>query len=150
MKYHQIKYCTLLFLVLSLVRNSTAQEIYFSTDSIDKYVHQALEGWQLPGAAVCIVKDRKILLQKGYGASNWDYNSKVDEHTVFPISLKDKLYEQQITLADVLSHRSGWKTFQGDLLNTESMLAYTEMIQKFGQQNPRFVEPDGYEFKKAN
>ncbi|GAB4119117.1 MAG: hypothetical protein Fur004_27800 [Thermoflexibacter sp.] len=53
-------------------------------------------------------------------------------------SMKDKLYEQQITLTDILSHRSGWKTFQGDFINTESSLDYPTMIQKFAQMPPAY------------
>lgn len=53
-------------------------------------------------------------------------------------SMKQKLYEQQITLADILSHRSGWKTFQGDLLNTESTLNFKDMLLRFGQQTPAY------------
>jgi len=53
-------------------------------------------------------------------------------------SMKNKLYEQQLTLTDIVSHRSGWKTFQGDLLNTESSMNYPTMIKKFGNQEPAY------------
>lgn len=53
-------------------------------------------------------------------------------------SMKNKLYEQQLTLTDILSHRSGWKTFQGDLLNTECSMDYPTMIKKFGNQEPAY------------
>jgi CubicO group peptidase (beta-lactamase class C family) len=52
--------------------------------------------------------------------------------------MKDKRYEEQITLTDILSHRSGWKTFQGDLLNTESSLDKSTMFEKFGQMQPAY------------
>ena len=52
--------------------------------------------------------------------------------------MKDKLYEEQITLTDILSHRSGWKTFQGDLLNTESSMEKSTMLEKFGQLQPAY------------
>lgn len=141
-------------------------------DSLDRYIHQAMEAWKIPGAAVCIIKDGEILLQKGYGVSNWDTKNKIDEQTIFPIasisktftgtlfatleadsiislndlvkkwlpyfSMKDKLVEQQITLSDILSHRSGWKTFQGDLLNTESAMGFQLMIEKFTLQTPAY------------
>lgn len=145
---------------------------FFENDSIDKYIQQAIENWQIPGVAVCIVKDGKILLQKGYGVRDWITKSKVDEQTIFPIasvtktftgtlfatmeadgkislndlvkkrlpsfSMKDKIYEEQITLTDVLSHRSGWKTFQGDFINTETNLDYSSMINLFGKQTPTY------------
>jgi CubicO group peptidase (beta-lactamase class C family) len=161
------------FCAFLLNTKSQAQEIaLLSNDSLDRYVQKALKSWQIPAVAVCIVKDGKVLLQKGYGVSNWDTKVPVNEQTVFPIasisktftgtllatleaegkvsltdlvkkwlpqfSMKDKLYEQQITLADVLSHRSGWKTFQGDFINTESTLNYTQMIQLLGKQTPAY------------
>ncbi len=52
--------------------------------------------------------------------------------------MKDSLYSQQLILADILAHRSGWKTFQGDLINTESDLDYSKMIQLFSQQKPAY------------
>jgi CubicO group peptidase (beta-lactamase class C family) len=53
-------------------------------------------------------------------------------------SMKDRDYETQITLKDLLSHRSGWKTFQGDLLNTESSLNKGLMLRYFGQLTPAY------------
>jgi CubicO group peptidase (beta-lactamase class C family) len=53
-------------------------------------------------------------------------------------TMKDKAYESQITLKDLLSHRSGWKTFQGDLLNTESNLNKDLSLRYFGQLTPAY------------
>jgi len=39
----------------------------FITDSLQTYISRALTNWRIPGAAVCIVKDGKIVLMKGYG-----------------------------------------------------------------------------------
>lgn len=164
----------LLFFCLLLIQyKATAQGLaLLSNDSLDRYIKQALTEWQIPGAAVCIVKDGRIILQQGYGVKNNRSQQPVTEHTVFPIasvtktftgvllatleaegrvslgdpvkkwlpqfSMTDKLYEQQITLMDVLSHRSGWKTFQGDFINTESDLSVSQMIQLFGKQIPAY------------
>lgn len=154
-------------------RRIQAQDIpLLSGDSLDRYVQKACESWQIPAVAVCIVKDGKILVQKGYGVGNWDTKVPINEQTVFPIasiskvftgtllatmeaekqvslndlvkkhlpqfSMKDKLYEQQITLADMLSHCSGWRTFQGDFINTESTLSYMQMIELLGKQTPAY------------
>ena len=162
----KLKIFVLVAFCFLITNKSLAQGIsIFENDSIDKYIQQAIENWQIPGAAVCIVKDGKILLQKGYGVRDWKTKYKVDEQTIFPIasvtktftgtlfatmeaegkislndlvkmwlpsfSMKDKIYETQITLTDVLSHRSGWKTFQGDFINTETNLDYSSMINLF-------------------
>jgi CubicO group peptidase (beta-lactamase class C family) len=163
---------TILLIVPFTVKAQYQHIDLFASDSLDRYIIQAMNDWKIPGAAVFIVKDDKVLLQKGFGVSNWSTQQKVDEKTVFPIAsisktftgtlfatleaedkvslndlvkrwlpeftMKDKLYEEQITLTDVLSHRSGWKTFQGDFLNTESSLDYATMVQKFSNEQPAY------------
>ncbi len=47
-------------------------------------------------------------------------------------------YNSEISVADVLSHRSGWKTFQGDLLNTESTLSDSQLVSKLNYLHPAF------------
>lgn len=166
------------FLAISLlffqgaVVSHAQKPVLMAGDSIDRYIMQALADWKIPGAAVCIVKNDSILLQKGYGVRNLNTMEKVDDQTIFPLAsitktftgtllatleaegkvslndlvrkwipgftMKDKLYEQQITLADILSHRSGWKTFQGDFINTESSLDFPSMIQKFSMLTPAY------------
>lgn len=155
------------------VSEATSQvNISLKNDSIDNYIQTAIEEWQIPGVAVCIIKDGEILLQNGYGVRDINTKQRVNEQTIFPIasvtktftgtlfasleaekkislndlvskwlptfSMKDKIYEKQITLTDVLSHRSGWKTFQGDFINTETNLDYSSMIHLFGQQTPAY------------
>lgn len=162
-----------LFFILIFASKAQPQNSSLMTnDSLERHINQAMNEWKIPGAAVFIVKDGRVVLQKGFGVSNWNTQQKVDEKTVFPIAslsktftgtlfatleaegkvslndlvkrwlpeftMKDKLYEDQITLVDVLSHRSGWKTFQGDFLNTESSMDYPTKIQKFSRQKPAY------------
>ena len=169
----KLKIFVLVAFCFLITNKSLAQGIsIFENDSIDKYIQQAIENWQIPGVAICIVKDGKILLQKVYGVRDWKTKSIADEQTIFPIAsvtktftgtlfasmeadgkislndlvkkwlpqftMKDKLYEQQITLTDVLSHRSGWKTFQGDFINSETNLDYSSMINLFSKQTPAY------------
>ncbi len=163
--------CLLLQLVLIQGR-CLAQTPDFVKDSLDAYVSRAMKTWQIPGVAICIVKDGQIVHQKAYGIKRWGEPSKVDEHTVFPVAsitktfigtalvsleaekqvkldqvlaellpsfqMENKSYRTQITVADVLSHRSGWRTFQGDLLNTESSLSEEQMLHKFALLEPVF------------
>ncbi|RYF80251.1 MAG: class A beta-lactamase-related serine hydrolase, partial [Chitinophagaceae bacterium] len=64
----------------------------FVTDSLDAYVNKALADWQIPGAAVCIVKDGKVVLMKGYGVKEKDGTDKVDENTLFMIGSNTKAF----------------------------------------------------------
>jgi CubicO group peptidase (beta-lactamase class C family) len=53
-------------------------------------------------------------------------------------TMKDPWVAQHLTLADVMSHRIGMETFQGDFMYWESDLSSKEVIQKFGQLTPEY------------
>ncbi|MGV8877411.1 MAG: serine hydrolase [Sphingobacteriaceae bacterium] len=57
----------------------------FITDSLNTYIQKSMTNWRVPGAAVCIVKDGRIVWMKGYGVKEMSTNNKVDEHTLFMI-----------------------------------------------------------------
>ena len=54
---------TFLFLNLSFVRAQTAAD----WQAFDAFVNKTLADWEVPGAALAIVKDDKIIYAKGYG-----------------------------------------------------------------------------------
>src|SRR5580704_12951657 len=64
----------------------------FVSDSLDYYINRALTNWRVPGAAVCIVKDNKIVLMKGYGVKELGLNNKINENTLFMIGSNTKAF----------------------------------------------------------
>jgi len=142
----------------------------FIKDSLDEYVNRGLRGWQIPGAAVCVVKDGKVVVMKGYGLKEHGTAETVDENTLFMIgsntkaftgtalamlhsnktlSLDDKvkkwlpdfkLYDPWVTreanLRDLLCHRLGFETFQGDFMFFDSDLSLKQVREKFGMIKP--------------
>src|SRR5688572_2518765 len=64
----------------------------FISDSLDTYVSRGLSGWEIPGVAVCVVKDGKIAVIKGYGVKDFTGSDKVDEHTLFMIGSNTKAF----------------------------------------------------------
>jgi CubicO group peptidase (beta-lactamase class C family) len=136
----------------------------FVKDSLDNYVNRALTDWQIPGIAVCIVKDEKVVMMKGYGVRDYDTKEKVDENTLFMIgsntkaftatalamldanktlSLDDKVTKwipefkldnkaagEQAIIRDLLCHRIGFRTFQGDFTYWTSNLTREQVIEK--------------------
>jgi CubicO group peptidase (beta-lactamase class C family) len=142
-----------------------AQEVpAFITDSLDTYIRHNMTAFQIPGLALCVVKDGKVIAMKTFGRQKFSEQQRISPSTIFPIasvtktftgtamtmleaekklslddnltrwvpyfSMKDSLYSRQIALTDILSHRSGWKTFQGDFLNTESSMTTRQMLEK--------------------
>ncbi len=49
----------------------------------DAYVEQARNSWQVPGLAIAVVKNGKVIFKKGYGNRQIDKPDKVDTQTLF-------------------------------------------------------------------
>ena len=64
----------------------------FITDSLDLYINRALTNWRIPGVAVCIIKDNKVVIMKGYGVKELGLPDKVDENTLFMIGSNTKAF----------------------------------------------------------
>ncbi len=157
-------------LLWSCVTLSYAQHIdrsKFFKDSLDFYINRALTNWRIPGAAVCIVKDNKVVMMKAYGIKELGEPTKVDINTLFMIgsntkaftatalamlqaqgklSLDDKVtkYLPQFKLEnkpagemaivrDLLCHRLGFQTFQGDFTFYNTNLSRSDIMEKLGQ-----------------
>ncbi|HVW63279.1 MAG TPA: serine hydrolase, partial [Puia sp.] len=136
----------------------------FLRDSLDSYVEKALADWEIPGAAVCVVKDGKVVIMKAYGVKELGRPEKVDTNTLFMIgsntkaftatalamldadkklSLDDKVTKwlpefkldnkpagEQAIIRDLLCHRLGFMTFQGDFTYWTSNLTRDQVIEK--------------------
>jgi CubicO group peptidase (beta-lactamase class C family) len=136
----------------------------FIRDSLDIYVERSMKDWQVPGLAVCIIKNGEVALMKGYGVKELGGADKVDENTLFMIgsntkaftatllatldvekklSLDDKVTKwipefrldnkaagEQAIIRDLLCHRIGFRTFQGDFTYWTSNLTRKEVIEK--------------------
>lgn len=117
---------------------------------LDAYVERSMKAFDVPGMAVAIVKDGKVLIAKGYGVRKLGEAGAVDEHTMFAIgsntkaftaaalatlvdeaklSWDDRVFERlpgfvmydpyvshEMTIRDLLTHRSGMGLGEGDLL----------------------------------
>jgi CubicO group peptidase (beta-lactamase class C family) len=109
-----------------------------------------MKTFEVPGMAVAIVKDGKVIVAKGYGVRKLGDPTPVDEHTMFAIgsntkafttaalatlvdedklSWDDPVYQRlpgfvmydpyvshEMTIRDLLTHRSGMGLGEGDLL----------------------------------
>ena len=64
----------------------------FITDSLDSYIQQGMKDWNIPGLAIAIVKDGKVVVMKGYGVRNIETKEPVDENTLFMIASNSKLF----------------------------------------------------------
>ena len=151
----------------------------FIKDSLDNYINKAMVDWQIPGISVCVVKNGKVVVMKGFGVKETGTNDKVDENTLFMIgsnskaftatalamldadnlsagksgkfSLDDKvqkwlpdfkLYDpwvaKEANIRDLLCHRLGFETFQGDFMYFDSDLTTAEVREKMSRLKPMY------------
>jgi CubicO group peptidase (beta-lactamase class C family) len=85
----------ILLLVTTIVEttfsnNLFAQSQNISSQQIDSLTELVLKTFNVPGIAVGVVKDGKLIHAKGYGVSNINTGKKVDENTLFGIASNSK------------------------------------------------------------
>src|SRR5262245_29339827 len=79
-------------LLFSLIVASRAAAQVAPLEGFDDYVNKAIKDWEVPGIAIAIVKDDKIVLAKGYGLRELGKAAPVDERTIFAIGSSSKAF----------------------------------------------------------
>ena len=51
----------------------------------EEYAQKAMEDWKVPGMAIAIVKEDKVVFAKGFGVTRAKGNKKVNSETIFQI-----------------------------------------------------------------
>lgn len=77
--------------LLLIAANGFAQG-NFIKDSLDIYINREMKRWNLPGLAIAIVKNGKVIVAKGYGVSDIEKKTPVTENTVFQIASCTKAF----------------------------------------------------------
>jgi CubicO group peptidase (beta-lactamase class C family) len=136
----------------------------------DAYMARGLREFEVPGAAVAVVKDGKVILAKGYGLRRLGDAAPVDAHTLFAIAsntkafttaalailveegrlgwdepvtrylpdfqLYDPYVSREITVRDLVSHRSGLGLGGGDLLWLGTTYRKAEIVHRIRALKP--------------
>lgn len=82
-------FTSLLLILISL--NSIIGQV-LTAAQIDSVVERVLTTFDVPGIAVGIIKDDKLIHAKGYGIRSLKTNQKVDENTLFGIASNSKAF----------------------------------------------------------
>ena len=90
MKMKKLKLLLLPLLFCAFAFTISAQPL--SSSQIDALVERTLKTFDVPGIAVAVVKDGKIIHEKGYGVSSLNKMKKMDEHTRFGIASNSKAF----------------------------------------------------------
>ncbi|HEY8229176.1 MAG TPA: serine hydrolase domain-containing protein, partial [Rhodanobacteraceae bacterium] len=59
---------------------------------LDAYVQRTMHDWHVPGLAIVVVKDGKVLAARGYGVRELGKSGKVDADTLFDIGSNSKAF----------------------------------------------------------
>jgi CubicO group peptidase (beta-lactamase class C family) len=81
---------SIVFLFLIAAFNLQAQVI--TSEEIDSLVTLTLKTFDVPGIAVAVIKDGKVIHSKGYGVRSLNTKQKVDENTLFGIASNSKAF----------------------------------------------------------
>jgi CubicO group peptidase (beta-lactamase class C family) len=162
---------TTLSIVTILIAVAISLPAQSAPPDLDSYVANSMKIFDVPGMAVAIVKDGKVVVAKGYGVRKLGDPTPVDERTMFAIgsntkafttaalaglvdagkiSWDDPVYQRlpgfvmydpyvshEMTIRDLLTHRSGMGLGEGDLLFwPQSTFTREEIIYKL-----RFMKP---------
>jgi len=165
-----LRFAPVLFALLFFTTPAPAQSLDERLREIDEYAARAGRDWEVPGFALAIVKDDRVVFAKGYGVRESGKPEPVDKDTLFAIASNTKaftsaalatlvdegkvrwddpvtkhlpyfqLYDpyatREMTVRDLLSHRSGLATFGGDLLWFESTYPREEVIRRVRHLRP--------------
>lgn len=85
------KFATLAFL-LTLLSLSTIYAQVISSAQIDSLAEKTLRTFDVPGIAVAVVKDGKVIHARGYGVRSLATKLKTDENTLFGIASNSKAF----------------------------------------------------------
>lgn len=144
--FAKILFATAVALLIGVATRAHAQV----PPGFDARVEQAMRSREVPGMAISIVKDGRIVLAKGYGVRRLGGDERVDADTIFPtgstgkavtaaalailvddgkLAWDDKVIDhlpdfrmydawvtREMTVGDLLLHRSGLGLGAGDLL----------------------------------
>jgi CubicO group peptidase (beta-lactamase class C family) len=78
------------------------------TPELDAYIEKARQDWDVPGLAVTVVQDGKVIVAKGYGVRTLGKPERVDENTVFDTASLSKSFTAAATATLVDEGKMSW------------------------------------------
>ena len=115
------------FIILSSSIFSTKAQTITSPE-IDALVERTLKTFDVPGIAVAVIKDDKVIHAKGYGVRSLKTQQKVDENTLFGVASNSKAFTAAALGILVDEKKITWDT------------KVTDVIPEFKLYNPFVTE----------
>lgn len=116
------------FFLLLLLYTVVLRAQVISSTEIDALVEKTLKTFEVPGIAVAVVKDDKVIHAKGYGVRSLNTQQKVDENTLFGIASNSKAFTAAALGMLIDEKKLSWDT------------KVTDVIPEFKMYNPYVTE----------
>jgi CubicO group peptidase (beta-lactamase class C family) len=81
-----------LIALLSVFQERISGQVPGPLDGLDTYIRSAMADWQIPGLAIAVVKDDKVVFLRGYGVRQAGSDARVDEKTLFEFGSATKTF----------------------------------------------------------
>ena len=165
----------LLFCISCSNQNKKTTSAKIETE-IDDYLNKTMELHNIPGLALAVIKDDKIVYENYFGKASLEDNVSVDKNTLFrifsatklitstgifqliqkgKINLEDEISKhldylplqwQKIKIKNLLSHSSGLP----DIIRYKSTLTDIELMDKLSKDKMEFVTGNQFRYNQTN
>lgn len=89
---------------------------------LEEFINQAMAHYEVPGAAVAVVKDGEVVFLKGFGVRDIGSDQPVDEHTLFMLASVSKTFTAGLAGTFVDEQKLDWD---------EPVVTYMPQLQLF-------------------
>ena len=147
---------------------------------LDAYIEEGMRQWELPGLAIAVVKDGKVVYARGFGVREKGKDAPVTDRTLFAMASNSKAFTatalgmlvdekklswddrvcdrlpefqlwdagatRALTVRDLLCHRVGLGTWQGDMLWYGSDRTIPEVLASVRRIQPDYAFRDRYAY----
>ncbi|MFK7001515.1 serine hydrolase domain-containing protein [Flavobacterium oreochromis] len=130
----------LIFFLYFIAQNLLCQvnQKDFFEGNFNKYIESGMLDWKIPGLAVCVIKDGKVIKEECYGRISINDSTKINTNTVFMLGsvtkqfaaisllkcLKDKGYDLDNKFSDILSNYNTLDTSKVNKLEIRKILSH--------------------------
>jgi len=168
-----------LALALILGLGFVASTLPAQADKIDGFVQASIRQQKIPGLALAVMRDGKIVKAMGYGLANIELNVPVNPETIFQsgsmgkqftatgvmmlveegkVNLDEKITKylegapptwNMITVRHLLTHTSGIKDYTGKDFEYRKDYTEEELLKKVGTFPPDFAPGDKWSYSNS-
>ena len=111
---HLLRPAAFFLLLLSALPSTDAHDV--NVDALRDYIEQTRQTWEVPGLAVAIVKDDKVLLSAGFGVREDGKSEQVNADTLFAIASNSKAFTAASLAILVDEGKLDWDDLVSDYL----------------------------------